>query len=241
MKLFYKILFLSLLFLPKVNAGTGEATEYKITMTLLELCDSTSTLTSCNNPVVIGSGSSGTIDIAGTTAGEAAASYGSLSSAPIGTTFTYMQITMNRAITATGSANDTAETPDQCFTKTGSSGANNKNAAGHASTATSTTLFMGFIGSVNGDATNSATAGDGSGTSRAAGTVTSGDNFLEHRVELSSPLKIKPGQFPTVKVAFGTDNAIGAQGDMNDEAACDTGTAAIGLYGAAPDVTITFE
>ena len=83
-------------------AGTGEATEYKITMTLLELCDSTSTLTSCNNPVVIGSGSSGSIDIAGTTAGEAAASYGSLSSVPLGTTFTYMQITMNRSITATG-------------------------------------------------------------------------------------------------------------------------------------------
>ena len=143
MKLFYKILFLSLLFLPKVNAGTGAATEYKITMTLLELCDSTSTLTSCNNPVVIGSGSSGSIDIAGTTAGEAAASYGSLSSVPLGTTFTYMQITMNRAITATGSANDTAETPDQCFTKTGSNGANNSNAAGHASTASSTTLFMG--------------------------------------------------------------------------------------------------
>jgi len=28
---------------------------------------------------------------------------------------------------------------------------------------------------------------------------------------------------------------------MNDEAACDTGTDEIGLYGAAPDVTITFE
>ena len=100
---------------------------------------------------------------------------------------------------------------------------------------------MGYIGSVNGDATNSATAGDGSGTSRAAATVTSGDNFLEHRVELSSPLTIKAGQFPTVKVAFGTSNAIGAQGDMNDEAACDTGTDEIGLYGAAPDVTISFE
>ena len=102
MKLFYKILFLSLLFLPKVNAGTGPATEYKITMTLLELCDSTSTLTSCNNPVVIGSGSSGVVDIAGTTAGAAAASYGTLSSVPLGTTFTYMQITMSRAMTITG-------------------------------------------------------------------------------------------------------------------------------------------
>jgi hypothetical protein len=240
MKLFYKILFLSLLFLPKVNAGP--ATEYKITMTLLELCDSTSTLTSCNNPVVIGSGSSGVVDIAGTTAGAAAASYGTLSSVPLGTTFTYMQITMNRAITATGYANDDA--PDQCFTNTGSNGANNSNAAGHASTASSATLFMGYIGSVNGNATNSATAGDGTGTSRAATTVTSGDDFLEHRVALTTPLTIKAGQFPTVKIAFGTSNAIGAAGDMaagGASAACGTGSATVGLYGAAPDVTITFE
>jgi len=242
MKLFYKILFLSLLFLPKVNAGTGPASEYKITMTLLELCDSTSSLTACNNPVVIGSGSSGVVDIAGTTAGEAAASYGSLNAVPIGTTFTHMQITMNRSITATGYANDTHSTPDQCFTKTNSNGADNSNAAGHASTASSATLFMGYIGSVNGNATNSATAGDGTGTSRAATTVTSGDDFLEHRVELTTPLTIKAGQFPTVKIAFGTSNAIGAAGNMAaGGAACGTGSAAVGLYGAAPDVTITFE
>ena len=243
MKLFYKILFLSLLFLPKVNAGTGPASEYKITMTLLELCDSTSSLTACNNPVVIGSGTSGVVDIAGTTAGEAAASYGSLSSVPLGTTFTHMQITMNRSITATGNANDTAGSPDQCFTKTNSNGANDSNAAGHASTASSATLFMGYIGTVNGDATNSATAGDGTGTSRAATTVTSEDDFLEHRVALTTPLTIKAGEFPTVKIAFGTANAIGAQGDMSagGGGACTAGTAAIGLFGAAPDVTITFE
>ena len=200
-------------------------------------------MTACNNPVVISSGTSGVIDIAGTTAGEAAASYGSLSSVPLGTTFTYMQITMNRAITATGSANDTAGTPDQCFTKTNSNGANDSNAAGHASTASSATLFMGYIGTVNGDATNSATAGDGTGTSRAATTVTSEDDFLEHRVALTTPLTIKAGEFPTVKIAFGTANAIGAQGDMSagGGGACTAGTAEIGLFGAAPDVTITFE
>jgi hypothetical protein len=212
-------------------------------MTLLELCDSTSSLTACNNPVVIGSGSSGVVDIAGTTAGEAAASYGSLSTVPLGTTFTHMQITMNRSITATGNANDTAGSPDQCFTKTNSNGANDSNAAGHASTASSATLFMGYIGTVNGDATNSATAGDGTGTSRAATTVTSEDDFLEHRVALTTPLTIKAGEFPTVKIAFGTANAIGAQGDMSagGGGACTAGTAEIGLFGAAPDVTITFE
>ena len=150
---------------------------------------------------------------------------------------------MIRSFTATGSANDTAGTPDQCFTKTNSNGTNAANAAGHASTASSATLFMGFIGTVNGDATNSATAGDGSGTSRAATTVTSGDDFLEHRVALTTPLTIKAGQFPTVKIAFGTDNAIGAAGNMaaGGAGACTKGSAAIGLYGAAPDVTITFE
>ena len=169
--------------------------------------------------------------------------YGSLSTVPIGTTFTHMQITMNRSITATGSANDTAETPDQCFTKTNSNGADDANAAGHASTASSATLFMGYIGTVNGDATNSATAGDGTGTSRAATTVTSEDDFLEHRVALTTPLTIKAGQFPTVTIAFGTANAIGAQGDMSagGGGACTAGTAEIGLFGAAPDVTITFE
>ena len=245
MKLFYKILFLSLLFLPKVNAGTGPASEYKITMTLLELCDSTSSLTACNNPVVIGSGSSGVVDIAGTTAGEAAASYGSLSTVPIGTTFTHMQITMNRSITATGNAVDTHSTPDQCFTNgsAATTGAANTNASGHASTASSAVLFIGYIGTVNGNATNSATAGDGTGTSRAATTVTSGDDFVEHRVALTTPLTIKAGQFPTVKIAFGTDNAIGAAGNMaaGGAGACTKGSAAIGLYGAAPEVTISFE
>ena len=245
MKLLYKILFLSLLFLPKANAGTGPASEYKITMTLLELCDSTSTVTSCNNPVVIGSGSSDAIDIAGTTAGDSAASYGSLNSVPIGTTFTHMQITMNRSITATGNAVDTHSTPDQCFTNgsAATTGADTTNASGHASTASSAVLFIGYIGTVNGDATNSATAGDGTGTSRAATRVTTGDDFVEHRVELTNPLTIKSGQFPTVKIAFGTSNAIGAQGDMSagGGGACSAGTATIGLFGAAPEVTITFE
>ena len=72
MKIFYKILIISLFFLPQTKVNAGAATEYKITMTLLELCDSSSTLTSCNNPVVIGSGQSSEIDIAGTTAGAAA-------------------------------------------------------------------------------------------------------------------------------------------------------------------------
>ena len=239
MKIFYKILIISLFFLPQTKVNAGAATEYKITMTLLELCGSTSTLTSCNNPVVIGSGQSSAIDIAGTTAGAAAASYGSLNAVPFGETFTHMQITLKREFTATGSATDGAN--DVCYTKTNSNGADNSNASGHASTASTTTLFLGFIGDVNGDATNSATAGDGTGTSRIATRVTSGDDFLEFRTALAKTLTLKSGVIPTAKVAFGTSNAIGAAGNMQTSAACDTGSASVGLYGAAPDVTITFE
>jgi len=237
MKIFYKIIILSLFFFPKVYAGS--ASEYKITMTLLELCDSTSTLTSCNNPVVIGSGSSGAIDIAGTTAGVAAASYGNLTTVPLGTAYSHMQVTMNRLITATGSAIDGAG--DECFTNNGADGADNTNASGHASTATSVTLALGYIGNINGGATNSATTGDGTGTSRAGGTVTTGDDFLEYRLKLTENLTLKAGEFPTVKVAFGTSSAIAAAGNMNTSAACDTGSATVGLYGAEPDVTVSFE
>ena len=239
MKILYKIIIISLFFFPKVYAGS--ASEYKITMTLLELCDSTSSLTSCNNPVVIGSGSSGAIDIAGTTAGASAASYGSLATVPIGTTYSHMQVTMNRLFTATGSAIDGAG--DECFTNNGNDGADNTNASGHASTATSITLAMGYIGAANGDATNSATAGDGSGTSRVPGQVTTGDDFLEYRLKLTTDLTLKAGEFPTVKVAFGTSNAIGAAGNMKPGggAACATGSATVGLFGAEPDVTVSFE
>ena len=238
MKILYKIIILSLFFFPKAYAGS--ASEYKITMTLLELCDSTSTLKICNNPTVIGSGSSGAIDIAGTAAGVAAASYGSLAGVPLGTTFTHMQVTMNRLFTAKGSAIDGAG--DECFTKTNSNGANNTNAAGHASTATSATLAMGYIGSVNGDATNSATTGDGTGTSRVPGQVTTGDDFLEYRLTLSEALTIKAGEFPTVKVAFGTSSALAAAGNMaGGGTACGTKSKTVGLYGAEPDVTVSFE
>jgi len=239
MKIFFKIIILSLFLFPKVYAGS--ATEYKITMTLLELCDSSSSLTSCNNPVVIGSGDSGAIDIAGTTAGAAAASYGSLATVPIGTTYSHMQVTMNRLITATGSAIDGAG--DECFTNNGNDGSATSNASGHASTATSVTLALGYIGTINGDATNSATTGDGTGTSRAGGTVTTGDGFLEYRLLLAEELTLKVGEFPTVKVAFGTASAIAAAGNMQPGggAACATGSASVGLYGAEPDVTVSFE
>ena len=62
---------------------TGTASAYKIKMTLLELCEEGSSASSCLNPIVIGSGESSLIDIASTSAGATAASYGKLSKATL--------------------------------------------------------------------------------------------------------------------------------------------------------------
>ena len=75
-------------------AGTGAASEYKIIIYKIELCDSSSTASACNGAVTLYDGNSGSIDIANTTAGAAAASLGNVSSAKFGTSYTYMQITM---------------------------------------------------------------------------------------------------------------------------------------------------
>ena len=91
------ILFILTFFNTKSFAIEAEATSYEITITRIEICDSTSTDASCNNPIVLYSGNSGSIDIASTSAGEAAASLGDLSKVEFGKTYTYFQITMNRA------------------------------------------------------------------------------------------------------------------------------------------------
>ncbi len=71
---------------------TGEATVYKITMTYLELCVDGSNTSTCSDPLVVGSGDSGAIDIAATTAGAAAASYGDFAKVPFGKSYTKNQL-----------------------------------------------------------------------------------------------------------------------------------------------------
>ena len=65
------ILFLTTFLSSKAFAAKGEATVYKVTITKIEMCDSTSTASSCNGAATVFSGDSGPIDIASTTAGEA--------------------------------------------------------------------------------------------------------------------------------------------------------------------------
>ena len=78
--------------------NTGEATAYKIKMRYLELCETGSTDANCLNPLVIGTGNSGLINIADTAAGATAAAYGDLTTVPIGKSYTYYQVTLERKV-----------------------------------------------------------------------------------------------------------------------------------------------
>ena len=230
--------FLSLI-VTNTYAAKGAATVYKITMTKLEMCDSTSTDSSCNNPVTIGTGTSPVIDIASTTAGASAASYGNLGLGTFGTTYTYFQITMKRAMTLKGTADDGAGTT--CITAEDGDSSTAAEGAADGGTPAEVTLYAGFVGDSDDGLTlkmNSVADANG-GTPAVAGTVVDNSEFFQYRQILTTPLTLKAGVIPTVKIAFGTATALEAVGDMGD---CTENIAAqVGFIAGEPDVSITFE
>ena len=205
--------FLSLI-VTNTYAAKGAATVFKITMTKLELCDSTSTDSVCNNPVTIGTGTSPVIDIASTDAGAAAASYGNLGLGKFGTTYTYFQITMKRAMTLKGTAVDGAGTT--CITA--GNGTNRIGGAGAANggTPAEVTLYAGIVGTSGLPLTmNSVDDAEGTGPD-AAGTIDDAHDFFQFREKLDTALTLKAGVIPTVKIAFGTSLALEAVVNMGN-------------------------
>jgi hypothetical protein len=213
----------------------GEATSYKITMTYLELCETGSTTANCLNPLVVGSGDSGLIDIASTSAGVAAASYGDFTKLAFGKTYTYYQVTMKRAVTIKGSVSDGSQT---CYTVS-NSGNIAKNTVGSTSSGdlAEVTMYMAMVGSGLGDEINSISAGDGTGTAQADGVVNATDEYFQYRGAFTKAIQLKTGKIPSLKLAFGTSSALGYVGSSGGCAA--TIGASQGLYGAKPDVTAT--
>ena len=214
---------------------TGAASVYKITMTYLQLCETGSTTASCSNPLAVGSGDSGLINIADTTAGVAAASYGDFTKVPFGTTYSHYQVTMKRAVKIKGSVSDGTNT---CYTVS-NSGDISKNVVGSTSSGDEAeiTAYMAMTISGLGDEINSISAGDGSGTAQAAGTVDDDDEYFQYRGAFTKSINLKPGKIPTLKLAFGTSSALAYEGS-NGGCAAAIGQAQ-GLYGGKPDVTAT--
>ena len=236
-KTFLITVLFTFIFYGNAVAATGAATEYKITIYKIELCDSSSTASACNNAVTIFDGDSGAIDIANTTAGAAAASLGNASAAKFGTSYTYLRITMGRAFTVKGSAADGSGTT--CYTKSGEAGAAGTLAKGTttAGSVASTTLYAAMVGTSVGD--NLTGLSSLTDTTGVAGTIASDDEYFQYRQELANTFTMIKGNIPSITVAFGTSAAVGAIDDMGDS--CETVGAAKGLYAAEPDVTVTIK
>ena len=148
-----------------------------------------------------------------------------------------MEITMRRAFQVKGSAEDDAG--NTCYTSASAVGAKGTlaqgtNASGSEAT---TTLYAAMVGTSVGD--NLTGLSSLTDTTGVAGTIASDDEYFNYRQQLASTFTMEPGNIPSVTVAFGTDNAVGAIDDMGDS--CETVSASKGLYAAEPDVTVTIE
>ena len=209
-------------------SASGEASVYEITIQQIALCETGSALNNCLNPVVVYEADSGTIDIASTTAGAAAATLGSATEAVVGTSYTYVQIVMNRLITISGTGiSDGSAT---CGTAGGSAGTVSANATGIVGAgAGELVVAAGYAGAVPG---TTAFSGHTAVTAvtQDANQNPSGDTYFQWRVALTSPFVYDGIQNPNVTVAFGTDNALTFTGSGNCIA-----------YASAPDVTITIK
>ena len=234
--LFSKLIIFSFCFVLSNNsyAATnvkGAATEYLITMTKVEICESGSTISNCLNPVEITIGNGASADIASVAAGESAATVADFSKAPVGKTYTHIQTVLSRAMTITGKAG----TSGKCTTVAGNNGALNTAGAVGALNGTpgSAILFVPFFSQ---DTTNYSMmeGSDANGGNLALnGEVRSTDTHFRSRNALTVPYIPVAGSSPTVFLAFDTSIAVN---EVNDASCTDAG-----LQAAPPTVTITVQ
>ena len=207
---------------------SGAASVYKITIQQIALCETGSALNNCLNPAVVYEADSGTIDIASTTAGAAAATLGSATEAVVGTSYTYVQVVMNRLITISGTG--ISDGTRACGTAGGIAGTVGDNATGVAGAgAGELVVAAGYAGAAPG---TTAFSGHTAVTevTQTANQNPAGDTYFQWRVALTTPFVYDGIQNPNVTVAFGTDNALTF-----------TGSGTCVAYASAPDVTITIK
>ena len=216
-------LFLGVLFTQSVNAAyeTGEATEYQITVSKIELCATGSAIPtsdaafSCLNPVTVSAaGLDSAVDIGNDAigAGEAAATLGNFGLASPGVTYTHLIATMKREIQITGKTANCSTNGDGDKRTTiilGSSTGSGESRP--ASTApVSAKLFVPAMtnNSENRDIRSvSNVAGDNATN---GGTISADHDYFQGMQALAAPFTLIPGQNPTVTMAFDTSTAVAA-------------------------------
>ena len=225
-------LFLSLNIATIAKSGTGAAVSYINTIHSIMLCGTGSTATSCANPVVLGSNTSGTsFDLSSISAGASAGSLGNLGRATPGQTFSYMQVIMSKTFTikgtGTNAANATCYTAANSGNGTATSGdtqaigstSSSDYAAQAIKVANNASLDSNMRGTNNLDGTTSGDASNGD-----AGTNT----YMAFIAELTSPFTMKAGSIPQMKIAF----------DLS--AATNFPASNCTVSPASPSVTVTF-
>ena len=223
----------------------GPATEYKITIKKIELCGVGSSITECVGPIAIFTGDSGLIDIASTTAGATAASLGDVSAAPLGASYSVIQVTMDRKVTLKGTVTVGSNTCSTIASNVSSQILNGKGSHDTTGDEASGVYRMGeALGADMG-------TGDAMNFIAADGSVSADDNNsladpgnvdVLYRKVLTAPVTITLGKLPTVKIAFGATAAIGwGYGAAGTSGHCTGSSNATGLYGAEPSVIITFQ
>ena len=227
-------LFLALNITSVAKSGTGEAESYINTIHSIMLCGAGSTATSCANPVILGSDTSGTtFDLSSISAGASAGSLGNIGKAAPGLTFAYMQVIMSKTFTIKGTGLNAASTPATCYTAANSG---NGTATSGATQAIGSTSSSDYASQAIKVADNAALDSNMRGTNNLDGT-TSGDasngnsgtnTYMAFIAELTSPFTAKAGSIPQMKIAF----------DLS--AATNFPASNCTVSPASPSVTVTF-
>ena len=232
----FKILFITSIFYLLVNKAyaatdSGLATEYQITMTKIELCETGSSLEICLNPITVSSGSVvGTaVDIGAVDAGQSAGVLGNFGLATPGKSYTHLQVTMDRKIQITG----TTDGGDDC--RTAGNGSYTANGAGHGSNAAASATL--YVPAFTFDATyiqiNGVENADGSGAEDVPGVITGAREHFESREAFTQAFTLTSGQIPSVFIAFDTSTAV----THGDSGTCSNAQ----MYATPPSVTITIK
>ena len=220
---------------------------YKITVHAMRLCESGSSTTNCVNPVTLKHSSGGvTMDLAGTTAGQSAGSFGDISLAKPGVTYTHGEVVMSRVFVIQGTMETTAT--DTCYTKTsnGVSSIGQGNVAASVPNPSSTAsdlseMSIPLAGNTHGAdfynlAGNSTTDSDGSGTDQAAGRYDGDDLFMKYRWALDKPFTPEFGKLSNMTIAFDLSGGL-EYNDSGGDGSCNANS----LMPGPISITNTFK
>ena len=216
-------LFLGVLFTQSVNAAyeTGVATEYKITVLKIELCATGSAIPtsnaafSCLNPVTVSTaGLDSAVDIGNDaiSAGEAAATLGNFGLASPGVTYTHLIATMKREIQITGKTANCSTKGDgtKATTIVGGSDSGSGESVAASTAPVSAKLFVPAMTNNSGNRDIRSVSNVAGDNATSGGTISASHDYFQGMLALTTPFTLKPGQNPTVTMAFDTSTAVAA-------------------------------